>query len=166
MKIMVMGIGNVLLRDEGVGVRVAERLADEFRDTTVEDELEILDGGTLSFTLAANVGSADRMIVIDAARLDEPPGTLRTFIDADMDAFLGTRKRSVHEVGLLDLMDMARLTGDLPAQRALVGIQPEAIDWGSELTPRVAARVEDACRIVRSLIIRWEAADEPIAASL
>lgn len=158
-----MGIGNVLLRDEGVGVRVAERLAREFACGDAGCDLDIIDAGTLSFTLAPRVGAADRLIVIDAARLDAPPGTLRTFIDHEMDAYLGRRKRSVHEVGLLDLMDMARLTGDLPRQRALVGIQPQDITWGMELTTSVATCVDDACRAVRSLIRNWDIADDAIA---
>lgn len=154
-----MGIGNVLLRDEGVGIRVIERVVESVADSMHGDLLEILDAGTLSFSLAAKVGSADRLIVVDAANLDASPGTLCVFMDADMDTFLGTRKRSVHEVGLLDLMDMARLTEDLPPQRALVGIQPGTIDWGSELTPAVRDRVDEARDAVLSLISNWGHAD-------
>ena len=157
MKTVVLGIGNILLRDEGVGVRVVERLAAQQPASTNSDrdEIDYLDGGTLSFTLAAPIGEADRMIVIDASNLDAPPGTVTSFHDDAMDAFLGSRKRSVHEIGLLDLIDMARMSRDLPARRSLVAIQPGIVDWGDQLSTEVEDAADTACEIVRSLIDEW-----------
>jgi len=72
-----------------------------------------------------------------------------------MDHFLGTAKRSVHEVGLLDLLDIARLTETLPANRALVGIQPGVIDWGEQPTAAVSAAIPSAVLHINNLIAAW-----------
>jgi hydrogenase maturation protease len=142
-----------LLRDEGVGLHVLDVLATRLTDNS---RFTLIDGGTLSFTLAGEIEDADRLIVIDAAQLGESPGTVRTFVDDEMDAFLGSCKRSVHEVGLLDLFDIARLTETLPARRALVGIQPDSIDWGDDPTAEVAAAVPAAACVVMELLESWQ----------
>ncbi len=156
MRVLILGIGNTLLSDEGSGVHVVEYLR---RGHTETDELRYLDGGTLSFTLAAEIEAADHLIVVDAARLGKSPGAVCCFLDTDMDRFLGTVKHSVHEVGLLDLMDIARLTGTLPARRALVGIQPESLGWGGSLSPVVARAIPEAANRVLSLVDDWRSAD-------
>ena len=73
-----------------------------------------------------------------------------------MDHFLGTSKRSAHEVGLLDLMDIARITGHLPEQRALIGIQPEYMDWGMSPTADVQSALPDAVSEAVTLIKQWQ----------
>jgi len=95
------------------------------------------------------------------ARLDAPAGTVRCFEGQAMDEFLGNCKRSAHEVGLLDLMDIARLTGSLPRHRALVAIQPGSIDWGTEPTAAVRAAIPEAASQVETLLHRWQQAAEP-----
>jgi hydrogenase maturation protease len=152
MKTTILGIGNSLLRDEGIGIHVLKALRAELPD---DDSLSLIDGGTLSFTLATEIETSDRLIVIDAAQLGDVPGTVRCFINDDMDSFLGSCKRSVHEVGLLDLFDIARLTQTLPAQRALVGIQPGSVDWGEEPTDAVAAAIPFAVRKTCELLDLW-----------
>ena len=153
MKTLVLGIGNTLLTDEGVGIHVTQHLQTLL---PAAEDIEILDGGTLSFTLAGPIEDADALIVVDAAQLKSAPGTLRLFEGEAMDAFLlGNRKSSVHEVGLTDLMSIARLTGSWPERRALVAIQPEKVDWGEHPTARVAAAIPLACARIRSLIESW-----------
>ncbi|MDD5366760.1 MAG: HyaD/HybD family hydrogenase maturation endopeptidase [Gallionellaceae bacterium] len=154
MKILILGIGNTLLSDEGVGVHVIQALANH--GSPDDEEIELLDGGTLSFTLAGPIADAGALIVVDAAQLDALPGTVRVFESIEMDSFLlGNRKSSVHEVGLTDLMSIARLTDTWPAQRALVAIQPAKVDWGDDPTGPVAAAVPEACEQIRSLIRGW-----------
>jgi hydrogenase maturation protease len=151
--VLVLGLGNTLLSDEGVGVHTVRHL--ETLPNTPET-VRFLDGGTLSFTLAGPIEEADQLIVVDAAELGAPPGTLRCFEGADMDAFLGSnRKRSVHEVSLLDLMAVSHLTGRLPSRRALLGIQPASTDWGEQPTAPVAAVIPAAAEQIRDLIERW-----------
>jgi len=155
--ILVLGIGNTLLSDEGVGVHAIHYLAEHSPQLP---DVELLDGGTLSFTLAGSIAEADGLIVVDAARLDEAPGSVRQFEGAAMDAFLKGSRGSVHEVGLSELLDMARLTGDLPGQRCLIGIQPRVLDWGEQPTPEVAAALPAAAGLVLETIGRWRGPSE------
>ena len=152
MKTLVLGIGNTLLTDEGAGIHVLQALQESYPETT---GVTYLDGGTLSFTLAGAVEESDNLIVLDAAQLKSKPGTVDCLINEEMDNFLGTTKRSVHEVGLLDLLDIARLTGNLPVRRALVAIQPDVIDWGERPTEHVAAAIPVAVDKVVGLLKQW-----------
>lgn len=157
MMALVLGIGNTLLQDEGVGVHVMQALRDAPAEVAASvDTVDYLDGGTLSFTLAGPIAEADALLVIDAAQLQAPPGTVRVLEGEAMDAFVaGRRKTSVHEVGLADLMAIARITDRWPARRALIAIQPERVDWGEACTPRVAAAIPEACRRAREILKRW-----------
>lgn len=151
-RLVVLGLGNTLLSDEGVGVHTIDYLRREMP----LDGVDYIDGGTLSFTLAEPIESTDHLIVIDASELQDSPGTVRCFRDQAMDEFLGSnRKRSVHEVSLLDLMAIAHLAGHLPPRRALVGIQPASTDWGDVPTDAVAQAIPQAAELVRQLIEEW-----------
>lgn len=149
---LILGIGNNLLSDDGIGIHVVEAL----RERNLPG-VECLDGGTLSFSLMETVEGAGRLIVVDAAQLEEAPGTVRLFENEAMDRYLRSGRRSVHEVGLADVLDMTRLTGRLPEPRALVGIQPKEVDWGDAPTPAVAEAVERAIAEVEGLLARWDA---------
>jgi len=152
MKTLVLAIGNSLLTDEGVGIHALQALK------KLHPELEgvtYMDGGTLSFTLAGAVEDTDNLIVLDATQLKSEPGTVDCLVNEDMDAFLGTCKRSVHDIGLLDLLDISRLTGNLPERRALVAIQPDVIDWGEYPTERVAAAIPIVVDKVLALMQEW-----------
>ncbi len=124
MKTLVLAIGNKLLRDEGAGLHVLNALSENHPET---EDVTYIDGGILSFTLADAVENADYLIVIDAAELKSKPGTVNCMVNEQMDQFLGSCKRSVHEIGLLDLLDISRLTETLPENRALIGIPPNVI---------------------------------------
>ncbi|MDP2829145.1 MAG: HyaD/HybD family hydrogenase maturation endopeptidase [Sulfuricellaceae bacterium] len=156
-RILVLGIGNTLLQDEGVGIHAMRQLQ---LDSGDPDDVEFLDGGTLSFTLAGPIGDADALVVVDAAQLREAPGTVRVFQGEAMDRFLLTNHQSsVHEVGLSDLMTISRLTGHWPERRALVAIQPEIVDWGESTTPAVSAAIPEACRQMREVMEGWRRLD-------
>jgi len=149
---LVMGVGNTLLSDEGAGVHAMRRAEQAYPDA----DTEFVDAGTLSFTLAGLLEHTGGLVVIDAARMDSEPGTVRVFEGEAMDRYLaGHRKMSVHEVSLSDLLQIARLTGELPQARALVGIEPLVVDWGEEPSPPVARALDEAARAVGDLIGRW-----------
>ena len=152
MNMLVLGIGNTLLQDEGTGIHVLEALRERYPEP---EGVNYVDGGTLSFTLAGMVEDCDSLIVIDAAQLKQTPGSMACLVGEEMDHFLGQGKRSVHEVGLLDLLDMARLAGRLPERRALVGIQPEVIDWGEQPSPAVNQAIPAAVELIIKLMERW-----------
>lgn len=153
MKTLVLGIGNTLLSDEGVGIHVLRALAE---GEPLPDDVELMDGGTLSFTLAGPIEDADALIVVDAAHIKGAPGAWTLFEGEAMDAFLlGNRKSSVHEVGLTDLRAIAILAGHWPEKRAMVAIQPQVVDWGEAPTPAVAQAIPPACAAIRNLIETW-----------
>lgn len=153
MTTVVLGVGNTLLTDEGVGVHVVEQLRREHPDL---EAVEYLDGGTLSFTLAGPMAEADQLIIIDAAELKAAPGTVTLFENQAMDDYLGHgKRRSVHEVSLLDLLAIAHLTDSLPPRRALIGIQPQELGWGDVPSPVVAAAIPRACAMTLDLIRKW-----------
>lgn len=153
---LILGIGNVLLGDEGVGGRAVRRLQAE---SPADSRLVFLDGGTLSFTLTGPIADCPRLIVIDAAVMGDPPGTVRVFEDEAMDRQLSRHASSIHEVSLGELLDMARLTDSLPERRALIGIEPAVVDWGDTLTPTVEAAIPQVLERVRALLARWDADD-------
>lgn len=154
MDTLVLGIGNTLLSDEGVGVHATRYLMDHYSDLP---NTRFLDGGTLSFILAGPIEDSDNLIVIDAAQLRARPGTVMTFVGDDMDDYLkGQTKRSVHEVGLMDLMSIVRISGHLPSNRALMAIQPESTDWGEVPTNEVKAAIPFVCEQTASLIRGWQ----------
>jgi hydrogenase maturation protease len=155
---LVLGIGNNLLQDEGIGIHLLKFMEKHF--PTFPD-VTYLDGGTLSFTLASEIEEHDHLLVLDAVELHARPGTLCCYEDEAMDHFLGTTKRSAHEVGLLDLMDIARLTGHLPRHRALVGIQYSHFGWGEEPTPDVKENIPLAGRVAATLLQKWELEEYP-----
>jgi hydrogenase maturation protease len=154
-KTLILGIGNILLQDEGAGVHAIRLLADL---DLQRDDIELMDGGTLSFSLAGAIEDAEHLIVIDAAQYDGEPGTTKVFLGEQMDAFIGSnRKCSVHEVSLIDLMAIALLAGQLPQQRALIGIQPQTIAWGESPSPPVSAAIQLACDQAMQLVEEWQA---------
>jgi hydrogenase maturation protease len=151
--VLILGIGNTLLTDEGIGVHLVERMQREVGDL---DGVEYIDGGTLSFTLAEPIARADGLIVVDAARMGEPPGTLKVFHNDEMDRYLKGNRSSVHEVSLTDLMDIARLSESLPQQRCLVGIEPESLDWGEKPSETVIPAIDLGISEILSILKDWQ----------
>jgi len=151
--VLILGVGNTLLADEGIGVHVVSDLAGELAD---RDGLTFLDGGTLSFTLAAPIADSAGLIVVDTAQLHAAPGTVRLFEGAEMDTFLATGpKTSVHEVSLGEVLAMTLAQDALPARRVLIGIQPASLDWAMEPTPEVAAAIPQAKALVHRILKEW-----------
>jgi len=147
-----LGVGNTLLTDEGAGVHAMRQMQSE---ADWPDDIEFLDAGTLSFTLADAIASATNLLIFDAAELGEAPGAVRVFEGDDFDRFLVSGKRSVHEVGFADLMDIARLQDCLPGNRALIGIQPGDFGWGEAPGKAVSAAMPEASALAAALVSKW-----------
>lgn len=150
---LILGIGNPLMTDDGVGVHLARLLADDPQRPT---DVKCLDGGTLGYLLAGEIKETSDSIVIDAAQLNAPPGTVQIFENEEMDRFLSTHPNtSVHEVGLADLMTMALLSNHLPSRRALIAVQPRQTGWGTELSAEVADSVPKLREKTWELVASW-----------
>lgn len=168
MRTLILGIGNTLLTDEGVGVHVLQALeAALATEQPPLGNLTLLDGGTLSFTLAGPIEEADALVVVDAANIKAAPGAWRLLEGEAMDAFLlGNRKSSVHEVGLTDLRAIALLAGHWPQRRAMLAIQPHYVDWGEQPSPAVAAAIPSVCTAILQVLRNWrDGADTQAAAT-
>ena len=152
-ELLVLGIGNTLLCDEGAGVHAVRRLARDFNGIT---GVRFLDGGTLGFALTAEIESCDALIVIDAAELGRPAGSVALFEGPAMDSFLARPAAlSAHAAGLRDLMAAVALADLLPSPRALIAIQPAAVEWGTQTSGAVTPTIGEACTLVRETIGRW-----------
>jgi len=149
---VVIGVGNTLLADDSAGIAVVNRLRD---GRLLPETVRIIDGGTIGLGLLHEIEEADALIIIDAAELGKPPGTVTILTDADMDEQMYGRKRSAHEVAVADLLIAATLMGRLAARRALVAIQPESTRLGLVRTAAVEAAIPKACTAVRSIIEEW-----------
>jgi hydrogenase maturation protease len=150
--IAVVGIGNNLLQDDGVGIHALQH----FESRHSGEGVECLDAGTVGLAMMARLSNLDGLVAVDAMRLGKPPGTITVLQGEDMDAHLRNHHGSVHELGLSDILDALRLCDDLPANRALVGIEPENMDWGTEPTEKVAAAVPEAATHIRDLVRDWQ----------
>jgi hydrogenase maturation protease len=148
---LVLGLGNILMRDEGIGVRAVRLLAERYE---FPPEVQLVDGGTLGLSLLPYVEDADRLLVIDAVHVDGEAGTVVRLEGEEVPASLSV-KISPHQMGLADLLAAARLRGHCPGELVLVGVQPGVVETGLELSPPVAAQV--ACLVDAALaqLSRW-----------
>ena len=132
-KILVMGIGNTLLQDDGVGVHVTELFKSSQQ---ADDNLAILDGGTIGLSLLPEVEDAGKVVIVDASEMGESPGTIRIFRNGEIDQQLSGKRRSVHEVALYDLFSAAAIRDRSPDERVLIAIQPSCTEWGLDPHPK------------------------------
>ena len=149
--IAVVGIGNSLLTDDGAGIHTLER----FAEGNTNDDVFCLDGGTVGLALLDRLSGLKGLVAIDAMKLGKTPGSITVLQGEEMDAHLRNQHGSVHEVGLSDLMDAMRLRGELPDKRALIGIEPAYMDWGTEPTAAVAAALPGAADCAHQLVRNW-----------
>jgi len=156
--ILVLGIGNPLLSDDGAGIVCVAMLR---RDHPPGEGVVYQEAGALDLSFVSALTSCRRLLVLDTGRMGDQPGSVRLLEGEAMDRMLACRGRTAHEIGLADLLDLARLAGwKPPAERALVAIEPASLDWGARLTPEVAAAVPIAARLAAQVIKRWSHAED------
>ncbi len=134
-RLLVLGLGNVLCGDDGLGAVAIARIQARYE---IPEGMSVLDGGTLGLSLLPYVEDAERMILVDAIRADEPPGSfVRLESDEVGPAVAG--RLSVHQVGVADLLDAARWRGRLPGELVLLGLVPDTLEVGVTRSPSVEA---------------------------
>ena len=151
MSTMVLGIGNLVMSDDGVGVQVLQRMQRECRFPA---GVELLDGGTLGLDLLPRLEGVDHLLVVDAVETGKAPGTLVRLVDEEIPQALAT-KVSPHQMGLQDLLVVARLQGFAPQEMVLWGVQPESIEMGMELSDPVNSQVEILIEKTLEELKRW-----------
>ena len=137
--ILVLGVGNILLRDEGVGVRVIEHLLAQY---SFSSNVELMDGGTLGVRLLDPIANAGVLIVVDALRNGQPPGTVYRMSAEELPRCISF-KNSLHQTGLLETLAYAEMLGKRP-ETVVIGVEPADISpWGLELTETLKDRIPD-----------------------
>jgi len=148
--VLILGIGNVLLRDEGAGVRVVEAL----RRGPLPERCVAVDGGTLGIELLPLLQECSGLVLVDAARFGGAAGEVHVFRGGEVAGSYGGHL-SPHQAGAGDLVAVARLLGVMPERCALVGIEPEATEFGLDLTPAVEGGVARAVELAREEAARF-----------
>lgn len=136
-KIVVMGVGNILVKDEGAGIRALQMLESNYE---LPDTVDLIDGGVLGLNLLGILQEADELILLDSVKGDGAPGEIYQFDYAEIPPRI-SYKDSLHQLDFVDTMTNLSLVGN-PPHTIVIGVEPELIEaWGMELTPRVQAAI-------------------------
>ncbi len=132
--VLVLGVGNILMGDEGIGVRVIESL----KDCQLPEGVELFDGGTASLELLSIFSDRKKLVIIDAIRGGQEAGAVYRFNFEDL-TYRKDFATSLHQIGITDTLNQAKILGCLPEEVVLIGIEPATIKPGLELSPEIAA---------------------------
>jgi len=146
-----IGLGNLLLRDEGAGVQAVRALQDRYE---VPPDLEVVDGGTAGLDLLPFIEGRKRVLFVDAVNFGEEPGFIGELNNEEIPAFFAV-KSSLHHLGLADVLAAAQLLGTLPQEVCLIGIQPNTLEPGLELSAELQARLEYLLRKIIAKLGEW-----------
>jgi hydrogenase maturation protease len=154
-RILVLGIGNILWADEGFGVRCVEALNAGWQ---FPPQVTLMDGGTQGLYLLPYVQEADCLLVFDAVDYGDEPGRLREVIGDQVPRFMGAKKMSLHQTGFQEVLMAAELTGKLPKELVLIGVQPEELeDYGGSLRDVVKKQMQPGLKIALDWLEWWGA---------
>ena len=148
---LILGVGNLLMSDEGVGVHVIQRLVADYQ---LPEEVQVLDGGTLGMDLLYYLEGAENLLLIDAVQARKEPGTLVRLEGEDVPAFMSI-KISPHQLGVPDMLAAAKLKDVYPQRIVLWGVQPELMEIGLDLSPTVAAQVGTIIENILEQLQAW-----------
>ena len=148
---LVLGVGNLLLSDEGAGLRVVERLVTTYE---LPEAVTALDGGTLGLDLLHYLDGVEDLLIVDAVEMGEEPGHLIRMEGEEIPSFLSV-KMSPHQIGVPDMLFAARLRDIYPENVVLWGIQPGSLEVGLELTPPIAAQIDGLVDEVVGQLRAW-----------
>lgn len=151
-KIAIIGLGNLLLSDEGIGVHIVSELSKMY---DLPEEISLLDGGTLGLDLLPLIEGKEKIIFIDAADLKKEPGSVAVIEDEKLPSFLAP-KLSLHHVGLADLLFASSFQGNHPAKVILIGIQPEKMEIGLSLSDTLAQKKPEIIDLIVRKLREWK----------
>ena len=144
MSALVLGVGNILLADEGVGVRVVEAFQKRYG---TPEEVDVLDGGTAGMDLLDALSGRSHIVIVDAVRTRAEPGTVVRLTGKEVPALFNNRI-SPHQLGISDVLAILRLIDQEPGHIALIGIVPAGLDPGLELSSVIADKIEEMVELV------------------
>ncbi|MFH1853119.1 MAG: HyaD/HybD family hydrogenase maturation endopeptidase [Candidatus Neomarinimicrobiota bacterium] len=158
--ILVLGLGNILLQDEGVGVRAVASLSNNFR---FRPQIDIVDGGTAGLDLLPEFDDREKILIVDAVEFNQPPGYIG-LIENDAILVRIQTKLSIHHLGLADVLSAAKMLDKMPAEIVLVGVQPGGVNPVLELTPAVDKIMPRVLEAILTRLQQWGVAAERTAA--
>ncbi len=141
--ILILGLGNLLLKDEGIGVHVVQRMM----NMTLPPDVEVIDGGTLGMKLIYYIENRTKVIVIDAVLIDDQPGSIYRFTNKDL-IENACQLFSAHDINFTHVIKNAEMFGNGPKEIVFIGIKPEDITPGIELTPVIEAQIPRIIELV------------------
>jgi hydrogenase maturation protease len=150
-KIIILGVGNILLADEGFGVRVVEELLRHYR---FPDHVEVIDGGTMGYELIRFLYGADKLILIDAIDGAGQPGTLYRFTGEEVKEYY-RQKVSMHQLGIQEVLAMLEISNKQIAEVVVLGVQPVSLEMGFELSEPVLPQVTKVTEQVLAQLYDW-----------
>ncbi len=148
---VVLGIGNILNRDEGVGVRAVESLREQIGEP---DGIDLIDGGVLGLELLPIVESTPRLLILDAVDAGREPGTVIELAGEDIPQYTKV-KMSQHQVTFQEVLALAGMRDSLPPELRLIGVQPADLSIGIEMSSEVAAAVPEIVRRATTVLATW-----------
>ena len=141
-RIVVIGVGNLLLKDEGIGIHAVQAL----QELELPPDVKLIDGGT-SPDLIAYTRAGDKLIIVDAAKAGGEPGTIYRFKPEDL-AEERASLASAHEMGVVENLKLMSLAGNEPGEIVIIGIEPGEIEFGTELSPELRSKVPEIVEVV------------------
>lgn len=137
---VVLGLGNPLMADEGIGVRLIAELS---RSEAEHPDVEFLDAGTGGLAVLHHIEGRRKAIFIDCAYMGEEPGTIRRFTPDEVRSTKVLAHQSLHEADLMRILDLAQQLGQSPDEVVIFGIQPQRIEPSLELSPVLEDRIDE-----------------------
>jgi hydrogenase maturation protease len=150
-KIALLGLGNILLRDEGVGVHIVKSVE---KKHTFSPPISIIDGGTSGTDLLPVFEENQKILIVDAVNFGKDPGYIELLRDDDILKQL-TTKLTMHHIGLADVLSSVKLLEYEHEEICLVGIQPEIIDTGLELSELLQSKIDEFESVVLEILKNW-----------
>lgn len=144
-KIGILGIGNLLLGDEGFGVHVIRYLEEHY---TFPNGVRLLDGGTAGIYMAPFLEEVDHLIVVDVVAADGPPGSIHIFSGEELRGAGLQLRMSPHQLGLLEVLEISRLREQAPERVTFLAVVPETVALGMELSATMAGQVAAVAELV------------------
>lgn len=152
---VVLGIGNLLNRDEGAGIHALRALGEALADDPIDPEVELLDGGVLGLDLLPLIEDCSHLLILDAIDAGRPAGTVVELDGRDLDLFRGIRL-SQHQITFVDVLALASLRERLPGWLRIVGVQPGDLELGLELSPGVSRAIPSVVSRARTQLFLWK----------
>ncbi|MDP3012661.1 MAG: HyaD/HybD family hydrogenase maturation endopeptidase [Candidatus Subteraquimicrobiales bacterium] len=142
-QIVVLGVGNILLKDEGIGVHVVK----EMENLNFPENVRLLDGGTLGIDLLNLIEGADKLVIIDCVKAEAEPGAIFRFRPEDIETKTKAPKASLHQVDLYEALKIAKLMEEYP-ETIIIGVQPKVIGWGMDLSEELKKKIPEIIKHV------------------